>query len=104
MPRGGTFSVTVSYIHTPTPRRRTSASVVDRVVDRAIVRLFRSAMDRNWTPYAAAPAIVSATGGIQRLLRLARVRVRSRLPDYPTEIGGRVLATLAVALEEAGEA
>jgi hypothetical protein len=59
-------------------------------------------MDLNWAPGTGVPAVLDAVDGSPRMLRHARVRLLRRLSDYPTEIGGRALATLAVALTETG--
>jgi hypothetical protein len=86
-----------SYIHIPAQRRRTAPGTP---IDLALIRLLRSAMDLNWAPGTGVPAVLDAVDGSPRLLRHARVRLLRRLCDYPTEIGGRALATLAVALTQ----
>jgi hypothetical protein len=88
-----------SYIHIPTQRRRTAPGTP---IDLALIRLLRSAMDLNWAPGTGVPAVLDAVDGSPCMLRHARVRLLRRLSDYPTEIGGRALATLAVALTETG--
>ncbi len=71
-------------------------------VDLALIRLLRSAMELDWAPGTAVPAVLDAVGGSTRLLRQTRIRLLSRVPTQRTEIGSRALATLAVALMESG--
>ena len=88
-----------SYVHLPAARRQNGPTTA---VDLALIRLLRTAMELDWAPGTAVPAVLDAVGGSTRLLRQTRVRLLSRVPAQRTEIGSRALATLAVALMESG--
>ena len=85
------------YVHVPTSRRRRApASPLDLV----LVKLIRAAADRSWSAETAAAEVLEAVDGSRRVLTSVRVRLLTRIPDRPTDIGERALATLAVALTQ----
>ena len=70
-------------------------------LDLVLVQLVRAAMHPNWSAALAVPIAVDAAGGDIQLLRSARRQVLKALSEQPTTVGGRVLETLTLALEQA---
>lgn len=58
-----------SYVHLPAARRQHGPTTA---VDLALIRLLRSAMELDWAPGTAVPAVLDAVGGSTRLLRQTR--------------------------------
>ena len=87
-----------TFVHAPTGPRRSPATTVDRV----LVQVIRSAMDRDWSAENAAAAVLDMVQGNARLLRRVRVRLLARARSHPSDVCDRALATLAVALRRTG--
>jgi hypothetical protein len=85
------------YVHLPTSRRRRAST---STIDVVLVKVIRAAVDRSWSAETAAAEALDAADGSTRILRRVRVRLLTRIPTHPSDIGDRALATLAVALTQ----
>ena len=84
-------------------RRATGAPLPAPSPKGVVLRVVRSAMAEEWTPFAAADDLVSYVDDDVRLLEIARARIHACVLDSSTVMQARALATLNVAITKVRE-